>query len=327
MANCCVFAYEGIKPEICFDEMTSKSAPILIAGPTASGKSALALRLADMVDGCIINADALQVYDCWSVLSACPDAEEQAKAPHHLYAHIGKHTPYSAGHWLRDVKRVLAETDKRPIIIGGTGLYFMVLTNGLAPIPDITADVREAGNALRLDQGKDGFIAVLQAQDPDTLANLDQNNPARLQRAWEVWSATGKGLSAWQAETPPPLVDPARAAKITLTSDRDWLAERIERRFDLMMEAGALDEVREYITDGWDPTLPSAQAIGARELVAYLNGDLDLDDAIDQAKAQTRQYAKRQRTWFRSKMADWQAIDPAQDVSLDELRKIVSTFS
>ncbi|WGI20695.1 tRNA (adenosine(37)-N6)-dimethylallyltransferase MiaA [Amylibacter sp. IMCC11727] len=307
--------------------MNDRPAPILIAGPTASGKSALALRLAAMFDGCIINADALQVYDCWSVLSACPDAQEQAQAPHHLYAHIGKHTPYSVGHWLRDVEETLTQTTKRPIIIGGTGLYFAALTKGLVEIPEIPAQLRADGNALRLSKGKDGFIADLQSSDPATLAQIDQNNPARLQRAWEVVHATGKGLSAWQAETPPPLIAPDTAAKITLTSDRDWLAERIDRRFDLMMEAGALDEVRAYISDGWDPTLPSAQAIGARELVSHLNGDLDLDTAIEQAKTQTRQYAKRQRTWFRSKMANWHHIDPAQALPERELHKIVATPS
>lgn len=327
MANWCSVAYVDGNTGIFFAYMTTDTTPILIAGPTASGKSALALRLAEMVDGCIINADALQVYDCWSVLSACPDAEEQAQAPHHLYAHIGKYTPYSAGHWLRNVEHTLKETNKRPIIIGGTGLYFLALTKGLAQIPEVPADIRDAGNALRTEGGRDGFIATLSKHDPRTLANLDQNNPARLQRAWEVWTATGKGLADWQAETPPPLIDPTHASKITLASDRDWLAERIERRFDIMMEMGALDEVRAYIADGWDPTLPSAQAIGARELVAHLNGTLDLPTAIEQAKAQTRQYAKRQRTWFRSKMAQWHKINPTEYISLDELRKIVSTFS
>lgn len=307
--------------------MTQNTTPILIAGPTAAGKSALALRLARQFDGCIINADALQVYDCWSVLSACPDSDEQAQAPHHLYAHIGKHTPYSAGHWLRDVKSVLQASDKRPIIVGGTGLYFTALTKGLAAIPDIPADIRAQGDAIRLSIGKDGFISELAADDPETLTTLDQNNPARLQRAWEVLRTTGKGLTKWHAETPPPLVDPANCAKIVLISDRDWLAERIERRFDIMMDQGALDEVRAYIADGWDSTLPSAQAIGARELVAYLNTQLDLGTAITNAKAQTRQYAKRQRTWFRSKMANWQQIDPAQDVSEHDLLKMASTFS
>lgn len=300
--------------------MTTKLSPILIAGPTASGKSALALRLAALWDGCIINADALQVYDCWSVLSACPDATEQAQAPHHLYAHIGKHTPYSAGHWVRDVADVLSTTNKRPIIIGGTGLYFMALTKGLAAIPEIPADIRQQGDALRLVDGTASFIADLQTKDPNTLQTLDQNNPARLQRAWEVLQTTGKGLSRWHAETPPPLVDPAQASKIVLTSDRDWLANRIEQRFDMMIDAGALDEVRDYIADGWDQTLPSAQAIGARELVAYLNDELPLETAIEQAKAQSRQYAKRQRTWFRSKMAEWQQIHAAQKLSTEELQ-------
>ncbi|MEJ6708257.1 MAG: tRNA (adenosine(37)-N6)-dimethylallyltransferase MiaA [Amylibacter sp.] len=307
--------------------MTQNTTPILIAGPTASGKSALALRLARQFNGCIINADALQVYDCWSVLSACPDADEQAQAPHHLYTHIGKHTPYSAGHWLRDVKSVLQATDKSPIIIGGTGLYFTALTKGLAAIPEIPPNIRAQGDDIRLNLGKYGFISDLQAEDPETLASLDQNNPARLQRAWEVLRTTGKGLTKWHAETPPPLVDPANSTKIVLNSDRDWLAERIERRFDIMMDQGALDEVRAYIADGWDATLPSAQAIGARELVAYLNNELDLDTAITNAKAQTRQYAKRQRTWFRSKMENWQQIDPAKDVSESDLLKIASTFS
>ena len=306
--------------------MTNDSAPILIAGPTASGKSALALRLAEMVDGCIVNADALQVYDCWSILSARPSAEEKEKAPHHLYGHIGKRTPYSAGHWLREVEQTLKITNKRPIVVGGTGLYFLALTKGLAQIPEIPSEIRKAGDALRIKNGNIGFTLALSHKDPKTLAKLDQNNPVRLQRAWEVWTATGRGLSDWQEETSPPLINPINAVKITLTTERDWLTERIERRFNKMMEIGALDEVRTYFKDGWDPTLPSAKAIGAQELVAYLNGTLDINSAISQAKAQTRKYAKRQRTWFRSKMADWHQITPSDSLSSVELLKTVSNF-
>lgn len=305
--------------------MTLKNKPILIAGPTASGKSALALRLAELVDGCIINADALQVYDCWPILSACPTMKEQAKTPHHLFSHIGKNMSYSVGHWLREVGQTLKDADKRPIIVGGTGLYFLALTKGLAEIPEIPTSIRDLGNALRNESGKDAFISTLSKHDPKTFANLDQNNPARLQRAWEVWTATGRGLVDWQAEASHPLVDQAHAVKITLKSDRDWLAKRIEWRFDTMMDTGALDEVRSYIEDGWDPTLPSAQAIGARELVAYLEGTLDIASAIEQAKAQTRQYAKRQRTWFRSKMTDWHQINSPEHTSSNELIKIISS--
>ena len=306
--------------------MTNDSAPILIAGPTASGKSALALRLAEMVDGCIVNADALQVYDCWSILSARPSTEEKAKAPHHLYGHIGKRTPYSAGHWLREVEQTLKITNKRPIVVGGTGLYFLALTKGLAQIPEIPTEIRKAGDELRIKNGNTGFTLALSHNDPKTLAKLDQNNPVRLQRASEVWTATGRGLSDWQKETSPPLVNPINAVKITLATERDWLTERIERRFNKMMEIGALDEVRTYFKDGWDPTLPSANAIGAQELVAYLNGTLDINSAISQAKAQTRKYAKRQRTWFQSKMADWHQITPSDSLSSVELLKTVSNF-
>lgn len=306
--------------------MTNDSAPILIAGPTASGKSALALRLAEMVDGCIVNADALQVYDCWSILSARPSTKERAKAPHHLYGHIGKRIPYSAGHWLREVEQTLKITNKRPIVVGGTGLYFLALTKGLAQIPEIPTEIRKAGDELRIKNGNTGFTLALSHNDPKTLAKLDQNNPVRLQRAWEVWTATGRGLSDWQEETSPPLVNPINAVKITLTTERDWLTERIEQRFNKMMEIGALDEVRNYFNDGWDPTLPSAKAIGAQELVAYLNGTLDINSAISQAKAQTRKYAKRQRTWFRSKMADWHQITSSDSLSSVELLKTVSNF-
>lgn len=280
--------------------------PILIAGPTAAGKSALALRLARTTNGIIVNADALQVYCCWQVLTARPDATEAAQAPHALYGHIGRDQPYSVGHWLREVSDILQTDTRRPIIIGGTGLYFMALTEGLAPIPQTPTEVRARADAMPAA----ALAAELASADPNTAARIDMDNPARVQRAWEVLTATGRGLADWQDDTPPPLVPLADAVPVVLQADRDWLADRIDRRFDAMMDQGALDEVRAYVSRGWDPALPSAQAIGAPELAAHLCGTIPLDQAVDAAKQQTRQYAKRQRTWFRKRMRAWLPVDP-----------------
>ena len=275
--------------------------PVLIAGPTASGKSALALQIAEAQGGVIVNADALQVYGCWRLLTARPDASEEARAPHRLYGHVGRDQPYSVGHWLREVAAILAE-GARPIIVGGTGLYFMALTEGLAEIPAVPPDVRAEGDALRLSDPA-RMVAML---DPATAAKTDLANLARVQRAWEVLRATGRGLAAWQAQTPPPLLPPARCRKVVLRPDVDWLNARIDRRFDLMMAAGALEEARAELPT-WDPARPSARAIGAPELIAHLQGQMSLSEAVAAAKLASRQYAKRQRTWFRSRMGDWLA--------------------
>jgi tRNA dimethylallyltransferase len=310
--------------------MNTNNTPILIAGPTAAGKSALALRLAKMLNGVILNADAIQVYDCWQVLSARPTPAEMALVPHRLFGHIAKHQLYSTGHWLRELRGELQRANvagQRPIIIGGTGLYFTALTQGLVEIPPIPDHIRTQGNARRIADGKNGFLAELLQNDPKTLAAIDANNPARLQRAWEVLQATGTGLVDWHSRTPPPLVNPDTAVKLVLNADRDWLADRIDRRFDIMMDQGALEEVAAYAADGWSPELPSAQAIGAQNLYAYLSGEADLATANTTAKAQSRQYAKRQRTWFRSKMKDWHTINPANPLPERELHKIATSFS
>ncbi|MDZ4093290.1 MAG: tRNA (adenosine(37)-N6)-dimethylallyltransferase MiaA [Paracoccaceae bacterium] len=277
--------------------------PVLIAGPTASGKSQLALQIAARGGGVIVNADALQVYDCWRILTARPGRAEEAAAEHRLYGHIGRDQPYSVGHWLREVARVLAQ-GQRPIIVGGTGLYFGALTGGLAEIPAIPAMVRMAADARRLAGDSAGMLAELDAM---TRGRIDAQNPARVQRAWEVQQATGRGLADWQATTAPPLLALAQVQPLVLTADRDWLGSRIDQRFDAMLAAGALDEVRAELP-GWNATRPSARAIGAAELVAHLRGDLALPEATRAAKTASRQYAKRQRTWFRSNMADWRPI-------------------
>ena len=272
---------------------------ILIAGPTASGKSAMALDLARQ-GGIIVNADALQVYDCWQVLTARPTDAETARTPHALYGHVARGAPYSVGHWLRAVTDLLA-SGERLIIVGGTGLYLSALTEGLADIPPIPPEVRAEADAMTP-------AAMLAALDPETAGRIDQQNPARIKRAWEVWRATGRGLAAWQDDTPPPVLPLSSTARaMVLTSDRDWLANRIDSRFLAMLDAGAMDEVRANLPF-WDAQAPWAQAIGAPELVAHLRGGIALDEAISCAQAASRQYAKRQRTWFRSRMKAWEKV-------------------
>ncbi len=285
--------------------------PVLIAGPTASGKSALALALAARHDGVIINADALQVYDCWRVLTARPTPEDEAAAPHMLYGHVPCDHSYSVGEWLRDVAPLIGAPGGRlPIIVGGTGLYFSALVNGLAEIPEIAPEIRAQATSMIATGGIQALLDELRASDPQTHERIDRNNPVRIQRAWEVLRATGRGLAAWQADTPPPLLPLSRVNALVIDAPRDWLNERIARRFRAMVERGALDECRANMK-GWDPARPSARAIGAAELIDHLQGNCTLDQAIARAETATRQYAKRQRSWFRGRMKGWRWIDPA----------------
>ncbi|QFU08895.1 tRNA dimethylallyltransferase [Rhodobacteraceae bacterium THAF1] len=274
--------------------------PVLIAGPTASGKSALALAIAEAHGGVIVNADALQVYARWRVLTARPSDDELAHAPHRLYGHVGANDAYSAGHWLREVAPLL-DGSERPIIVGGTGLYFTALTEGLAEIPPTPNEVRAEGDAL--DQ-----ITMLAALDARTRARIDTQNPARVQRAWEVWHATGRGLADWQDDTAPPLLPPEAALTLVIDAPPSLLTPRIETRFDAMLASGAMEEARANAAD-FDFNRPADRAIGAPELIAYLAGDLTLGDARERAVIATRQYAKRQRTWFRSRMKGWDRVE------------------
>jgi tRNA dimethylallyltransferase len=281
--------------------MDRKQRTVLIAGPTASGKSALALALAERDGGVVINADASQVYGCWRILTARPDAADEARAPHRLYGHVASATAYSVGHWLRDVNAVLAEAERagrRAIIVGGTGRYFHALTRGLARIPPIPPEVRSRSQAMDIE-------AMRAALDPETAARIDLRNPMRVQRAWEALVATGRGLASWQRETDVPIVPVASAACIVLEIEKDLLNINIERRFHGMLEQGALDEVRAF-TD-WNS--PAAQVIGATELHRYIAGEVSLPQATASAVTATRQFAKRQRTWFRGKMEGWERMD------------------
>ncbi len=276
--------------------------PVLIAGPTASGKSALAMEIARQQGGVIVNADASQIYDCWRVITARPDLEDEQDLPHYLYGHQPYDAQYSAGHWLREIQALLAGPD-RLIIVGGTGLYFSTLTEGLADIPATPAALRSEGDSLSLEQ-------LLSALDPTTSARIDQQNRARVQRAWEVLQATGRSLADWQDDTPAPVLPLTQCSALIMHSPKDWLEPRIRRRFDLMLDHGALDEI-EAMRDRYDPTLPSCKAIGVPELMGYVTGQLDLETAREQAAIATRRYAKRQRSWFRSRMKGWTEIESA----------------
>jgi tRNA dimethylallyltransferase len=278
-------------------DAVSREAPVLIAGPTASGKSALAMELAARDGRVVVNADALQVFADWRVLTARPSVADEAAVPHALFGHVGWDQPYSVGHWLAEVQTRL----RRPVVIvGGTGLYFMALTEGLVAIPAVPADVRIMADAM--DRG-----AMLADLDHNTRAHIDVMNRARVQRAWEVQRATGRGLVSWQAETGAPLLARSGVEALVLRPEVEVLNVRIDARFDAMMDQGGLDEVR-AILPRWDASLPAARAIGAVELVAHLRGHMPLDAAIAAAKLATRQYAKRQRTWLRRRMADWREL-------------------
>jgi tRNA dimethylallyltransferase len=293
------------------DAVTAR--PVLIAGPTASGKSALALALAERDGGVVINADASQVYACWRVLTARPDEAELARAPHRLYGHVRCDVRSSAGAWLRDVAAALDDARRsglRPVVVGGTGLYFAALTEGLAAIPDVPAAVRARSSAL-LDDGRiDVLLDELARDDPETLGRIDRANPMRVQRAWDVLRATGRGLADWHRSKAQPLVPPDQALRLVVEPDLSMLNNNIARRFRAMVETGALDECRRFIAADLDPTLPSARVLGAGPLIAHLRGAADLDAAVTASVTATRQFAKRQRTWMRNRMAAWTRIVP-----------------
>ncbi|MFV0294391.1 MAG: tRNA (adenosine(37)-N6)-dimethylallyltransferase MiaA [Paracoccus sp. (in: a-proteobacteria)] len=273
---------------------------VVIAGPTASGKSALALAIAEAQGGTIVNADALQIWSCWRILTARPDAGDMVAAPHALYGHIDPGQAYSVGDWLKDV----ATLKGRLIVTGGTGLYLTALTSGLANIPPVPPAIRKEGDT-RLAAG--GLADMVAALDPATRARIDTNNPARVQRAWEVLKTTGRGITDWQAETSPPLISPDSATCLVLKSDRDWLAKRILVRFAQMWHDGAVEEVRAMLPE-WNDRAQWTQAIGAPEIAACLRGEIDAKTAKSHAIIATRQYAKSQRIWFRSRMKGWESL-------------------
>ncbi|MEN3953454.1 tRNA (adenosine(37)-N6)-dimethylallyltransferase MiaA [Iodidimonas sp. SYSU 1G8] len=299
--------------------MTPETRPqvILIAGPTASGKSALALVLADRLGGEIVNADSMQIYRELPLLSAAPTAAEQAMVPHHLYGIAGVGEAFSVARWQAEAARVLGEIRGRgavPIVVGGTGLYFRALLRGLSEVPAIDEQVRRAVRDMVMADGAEAAHARLAVEDPVMAARLNPADAQRIARALEVVRGSGRSLAVWQeAQTDGPLAATDRAglvAKLALLPPRDWLYDRCDRRFDLMMAAGALEEVRALPPA--DPDLPALKALGIPQLRAALAGEVSLERAVALAKTATRQYAKRQMTWFRNQCADWCVTDEKQ---------------
>lgn len=297
---------------------------VLIAGPTASGKSALGLALADRLGGEIINADSMQVYSDLRIVTARPSVEEEGRVPHHLYGHVSADTVYSTGQWLTDATSAIGQVQARgkiPVILGGTGLYFRALTEGFVEVPDIPDDIRTATRAEVHEIGPVAAHQRLREVDPAWAALVHENDPQRIARGLEVFRATGRPLTEWQAE-PVEAPDLGSVAKFVLAPDRDWLIERIHRRFHLMVEAGAVEEVEALLKQGLAPSLPAMKALGVPELGAYLEGDLSLEAAIEAAAIKSRQYAKRQSTWFRQQMISWNKVS-AQDLE-SQIDKIFS---
>lgn len=291
-------------------ETASRPRAVLIAGPTASGKSALALALAERAYGVVINADSMQVYRDLRVLTARPTVEEEARAPHRLYGHVDGASDYSVAHWLEDARRVLDETEaagRLPIFIGGTGLYFKALTHGLAPMPDIPPELRARIRAL--DEDASTLHARLVAVDPETAARLRPSDTQRLMRALEVFEATGRPLARWQAERASVPILPAEdTLKIFLATDRAALRARIAERFHLMMEQGALEEARALIARGLPTDRTILKAHGVPWFARHLAGEISLIEAIEGGIRDTRHYAKRQDTWFRHQLEGWSAL-------------------
>lgn len=293
----------------------------LIAGPTASGKSALAIALAEMSGGIVINADASQVYRDLRILSARPSPMDEARATHRLFGHIDGAEACSAARWATEAKAEIAAAHtagRLPILVGGTGLYIRTLLDGIAPVPDIDPAIRAAVRALPLEAAH----AALNREDPDAAARLHAADTTRVARALEVIRSTGRPLSAWQSARAGGIGNDVRIVPAILLPPREWLRDRCDHRFAAMLDEGAIAEVEALIDRRLDPALPVMRAIGVPEIGDYLAGRIDRKDMIERASAATRQYAKRQYTWFRRQPpSDWSRLDT--QLSDDISRQIV----
>jgi tRNA dimethylallyltransferase len=291
----------------------SSAAAVLLAGPTASGKSALALTLAQKRGGMVINADSMQVYRDLRVLTARPLPQEEAIAPHRLYGHVDAAVNFSAGAWVSDAAGVLAEARKEnlvPVFVGGTGLYFKALTRGLSAVPSIPAHIREDVRARLARDGVEALHAELARRDPASAERLKPRDRSRIARALEVIEATERSLTDWHREGLPPLLAAGTYRALFLAPDRDELYARIDARFDRMLKTGALEEVARLAARNLDPLLPAMKAHGVPPLIRHLKGEITLEEASEIGRADTRHYAKRQFTWFRHQLSEFEWVRP-----------------
>ena len=291
------------------------STVILIAGPTASGKSALALTLAEKLNGEVVNADSMQVYRDLRIITARPTPGEEQRVPHRLYGHVDAAENYSVGRWCADAGATLAaarEAGRPAVVIGGTGLYFNALTRGIAAVPPIPAGIREDVRGRLASEGASTLHAELAARDPAGAARLRPGDRSRVTRALEVVLATGRSLYDWHDVNKPATIDLAGVAKVFLMPEREDLLKRIDARFDAMMAAGALDEVRALAARNLDPSLPAMKAHGVPWLIRHLKGDIALAEAVEGGKRDTRQYTKRQATWFRNQLPQFEWVAPRE---------------
>lgn len=299
---------------------------VLIAGPTASGKSAVALALAERFNGTVINADSMQVYRDFRILTARPAPEEEARVPHLLYGHVDAAENYSVGRWTIDAGKALVEAEnsgRLPIFVGGTGLYFKSLLKGLSDMPPVPAEIRTRVRNEAKDVSAPVLHARLAQHDLRMASVLRPTDRQRVLRAIEVFEATGRSLADWQQKPGRPLIDPGETLTVFLEIDRKILRERIDARFDRMLEDGALDEVKALAARNLDPALPALKAHGAPALSRYLSGEISREEASTFGKTDTRHYAKRQETWFRHQMKDWPWVVPEQALEylISELEK------
>ena len=298
---------------------------LLIAGPTASGKSALALSLAERIGGTIINADSMQVYGDLRVITARPTAEEERRVPHLLYGQIDAAENYSAGRWIGDAARALTEVEaagRRPIFVGGTGLYFRALVQGFSHIPPVPAETRAQIRGAAEGLSTVELHARLTGRDPRTASGLRPTDRQRVLRALEVFAATGRPLAEWQEKPGAPMIPPEETAAVFLSVEREELRRRIDARFDAMLEAGALAEVRRLAARKLDPALPAMKAHGVPWLLRHLAGEISLEEAKAGGKSDTRRYSKRQETWFRHQLEGfkWVQSGHAMDYLLSSSR-------
>ncbi|MGE3245753.1 MAG: tRNA (adenosine(37)-N6)-dimethylallyltransferase MiaA [Beijerinckiaceae bacterium] len=290
----------------------NKSA-VLIAGPTASGKTTLAVSIAKRIGGSVINADSMQVYADLDILSARPDADERQGVEHLLFAHVDARVNYSAGKWLADAAVAMESvraSGRVPVVAGGTGLYFKALLHGLSQIPAVPEAVRASVRQRLADMAPEAMHAAATAADPEAAARIGPGDRQRLERVLEVFEATGKALSSFQGNRSAALLRAEDCACIFLSPGRDLLRERIDRRFDAMIERGAIEEVRRLMDRGLDPALPAMRAHGVPGLIDYLQGRSTLEEAVERGKSDTRRYAKRQFTWFRHQLPEFEWFAP-----------------